>query len=130
MSHEKDAWERLFRAAVEMLADDRLAGSEDETVDEFRSAIAAVEILREPPADQTDKPPAQIFLEDLAAHYNKRLVGALAVVYLDDNQTLVCRSGGMSVRDEVYGARMCVTVVEDWAFSPMKKRDAANRRLN
>jgi hypothetical protein len=130
VDHEKEPWERLYQAAVEMFGDDRLAGSMDETVEELQSAIAAVESLRAPPGEQAEKPPAQIFLEDLAQHYNQRLVGALAVVYLSDGQTLVCRSGGMSVRDEVYGARMCVTVVEDWAFSPMKKRDARNRRLN
>lgn len=83
-----------------------------------------------PPEEEEEKPPAQVFLEELAEHYNNRLVGALAVVFLEDGQTMVCRSGGMSVRDEVYGARMCATVVEDWAFSPMKKRDAENRRLN
>jgi len=83
-----------------------------------------------PPPDGDEKPPAQTFLEELAEHYGDRLVGALAVVFLEDGQTLVCRSGGLNVRDEVYGARMCVTVVEDWAFSPMKKRDAENRRLN
>jgi hypothetical protein len=83
-----------------------------------------------PPPEDEEKSPTQTFLEELAAHYNQRLVGALAVVFLEDGQTLVCRSGGLNVRDEVYGARMCLNVVEDWAFAPMKKRDAENRRLN
>jgi len=77
-----------------------------------------------------DKPQAQKFLEELAEHYGARLSGAIAVVFLEDGQTLVCRSGGLNVRDEVYGARMCTAVVEDAAFAPMRKRDAAMRQLH